>query len=409
MEGEHLDLVDQTLHSGQATDAIHHSPLLTLAAHAAAQRDHAVEHLHVDQDARGVGPGIEMSVTTGAISAPVRKPVALTGDRPTGPLHLGHYVGSLRSRIALQDEADQTILIADLQALTDRMQSFAQVRSDVLEVALDYLAVGIDPAKSTLCIQSGVPELAELSMLLLNLVSVARLERNPTVKEELRLRGFERDLPAGFLIYPVSQAADITAFRAELVPVGVDQVPMIEQTNELVRRLNDLVGRKVLVECRAVLSSAPRLPGIDGKHKMSKSLGNGIALGASPDAIHAAVQRMYTDPKHLRVADPGQTDGNVVFAFLDAFEPASAELEALKAHYRRGGVADRATKARLEDRLQALLGPIRERRAELAADPQRVLEILLEGTRHARKRAAATLADVRQALCLAGSTGLRRP
>ncbi len=341
-----------------------------------------------------------------SLSSP--RPVALTGDRPTGPLHLGHYVGSLRSRIALQDEADQFVLIADLQALTDRMQASAQVRANVLEVALDYLAVGIDPAKSTLCVQSGIPELAELTMLLLNLVSIARLERNPTIKEEMRLRGFERDMPAGFLTYPVSQAADITAFRAELVPVGIDQMPMIEQTNELVRRFNELVGRSVLVECRAVLSTAPRLPGIDGKHKMSKSLGNGIALSASADEISAAVQRMYTDPEHLRVDDPGRTEGNVVFAFLDAFEPGSAELQELKAHYGRGGVADRVVKQRLDDRLQALLAPIRERRLGLAADPARVLRLLDGGTRHARERAAETLADVRHVLHLAGTTSLRK-
>jgi len=300
------------------------------------------------------------------------------------------------------------VLIADLQALTDRMHAFPQVRANVLEVALDYLAVGIDPTKSTLCVQSGIPELAELAMLLLNLVSVARLERNPTIKEEMRLRGFERDIPAGFLAYPVSQAADITAFRAELVPVGVDQMPMIEQTNELVRRFNELVGRTVLVECRAVLSTAPRLPGIDGKHKMSKSLGNGIALSAGADEISAAVQRMYTDPEHLRVDDPGRTEGNVVFDFLDAFEPASAELEELKAHYRRGGVGDSVVKQRLDDRLQALLAPIRERRLELGADPLQILGLLDEGTRRARERAAATLANVRQALRLAGTTSLRR-
>ncbi len=336
------------------------------------------------------------------------KPIALTGDRPTGPLHLGHYAGSLRTRIALQEEAKQYVLIADLQALTDRMPAFGQVRANVLEIALDYLAVGIDPAKSTFCVQSGIPELAELTMLLLNLVSVARLERNPTVKEEMQLRGFERDIPAGFLTYPVSQAADIAAFRAELVPVGADQVPMIEQTNEVVRRFNALVGRGVLVECAAMLSTAPRLPGIDGKHKMSKSLGNAIALSAGPDAIHEAVQRMYTDPEHLRVDDPGRTEGNVVFAFLDAFDPESAELEELKAHYRRGGVADRAVKQLLDERLQALVAPIRERRLELAADPLHIMSLLDEGTRRARERAAATLADVRQALCLAGTTSLRK-
>lgn len=334
-------------------------------------------------------------------------PVALTGDRPTGPLHLGHYVGSLQSRVILQDKARQYVLIADLQALTDNIEAFARIRANVLEVMLDYLAVGIDPDKSTLCIQSGIPELAELTMLLLNLVTVARLERNPTVKDEIRSRRFERGIPAGFLVYPVSQAADIAAFRAELVPVGGDQVPMIEQTNELIRRFNELVGSDILRECRAILSTAPRLPGIDGKHKMSKSLGNAIALSASPDAIRQSVNRMYTDRQHLRVEDPGRIEGNVVFAFLDAFEPGAVELDGLKAHYRRGGLADRVVKDRLNERLQELLAPIRARRAMFAADPAQVLRVLDEGTRRARARAAETLADVRQALRLAGSDAPR--
>ena len=259
-------------------------------------------------------------------------PVILTGDRTTGPLHLGHYAGSLRTRVRLQDEATQFLLLADTQAMTDNVGRHQRVTENVLEVALDYLAVGIDPAKSTLFIQSQVPELAELTQYLLNLVSVARLERNPTIKAEITLRGFERDIPAGFLMYPVSQAADITAFKATQIPVGDDQLPMIEQTNELVRRFNHTVNQPVLVECAAVLSHTPRLPGIDGKAKMSKSLGNAIALNASPDEISKAVKNMYTDPDHLRVTDPGRVEGNVVFAFLDAFEPDLAHVEELKAH-----------------------------------------------------------------------------
>ena len=259
----------------------------------------------------------------------VPRPVVLSGDRTTGPLHLGHYAGSLKARVELQHHADQILLLADLQAPTDNAGRHPKEASHVTEVALDYLAVGIDPALSTLVVQSQVPELAELTMLLMNLVTVSRLERNPTIKEEIRLRGFERDIPAGFLVYPVSQAADITAFQATVVPVGNDQVPMIEQTNELVRSFNASVGADVLAECSALLTSVPRLPGLDGKAKMSKSLGNAIALAASPDEIRAAVRRMYTDPKHLRADDPGTVEGHVVFAFLDAFETDTGRVEQL--------------------------------------------------------------------------------
>src|SRR3712207_1301353 len=244
-----------------------------------------------------------------------RRETILTGDRPTGPLHLGHYAGSLRNRVRLQHDHDQTVLVADLQALTDNAGRAADVRRNVLEVALDYLAVGIDPALTTIALQSAIPELAELTVLYLNLVTVARLERNPTVKAEIEQRGFARDIPAGFLAYPVSQAADITAVRATLVPVGDDQLPMIEQTNEIVRRLAHLAGRPVLPECRALLSDTPRLPGVDDR-KASKSLGNAIALSATPDEIRAAVRAMYTDPGHLRASDPGKVEGNVVFAYL---------------------------------------------------------------------------------------------
>jgi tryptophanyl-tRNA synthetase len=326
--------------------------------------------------------------------------VILTGDRTTGPLHLGHYAGSLTARVNLQHHADQYLLLADIQALTDNVGEHHKVAANVIEVALDYLAVGIDPALSTIVVQSQVPELAELTMLLMNLVTVARLERNPTVKEEMRLRGFQRDIPAGFLVYPVSQAADITAFRATAVPVGSDQLPMIEQTNELVRRFNASVGAEVLVECSALLSPVARLPGVDGKAKMSKSLGNAIALGASPDEIRAAVGRMYTDPRHLRVEEPGAVECNVVFAFLDAFETDRERVAELKAHYRRGGLGDSTLKKLLEDRLQSLIAPIRERRARYAGDRAAVLAMLKQGTERGRERAASTIGMVKRALGL---------
>ncbi|HDR9103391.1 TPA: tryptophan--tRNA ligase [Burkholderia vietnamiensis] len=329
-----------------------------------------------------------------------KQPVILTGDRTTGPLHLGHYIGSLSARVRLQHEAQQFLLLADTQAMTDNVGRHQRVTENVIEVALDYLAVGIDPEKSTIFIQSQVPELAELSQYLLNLVTVARLERNPTIKAEIVLRGFERDIPAGFLTYPVSQAADITAFKATHVPVGDDQLPMIEQANELVRRFNNTVDREVLVECEAVLSHAPRLPGIDGKAKMSKSLGNAITLGASPDEISKAVKNMYTDPNHLRVSDPGQVEGNVVFAFLDAFEHDTAKVDELKAYYRRGGLGDSVVKRILDERLQALIAPIRERRRELETDRGEVLAILRRGTMRAREVAGTTLAEVKGALGL---------
>ena len=328
------------------------------------------------------------------------RPVVLTGDRTTGPLHLGHLVGSLRSRIRLQHEADQFVMLADAQALTDHAGRHRLVTANVIEVALDYLAVGIDPLLSTLFVQSQVPQLSELTQLLLNFVTVARLERNPTVREEIRLRGFERDIPAGFLIYPVSQAADITAFKASLVPVGSDQLPMIEQTNELVARFNRAVGRPVLLRCQALLSDVPRLPGIDGQSKMSKSAGNAILLKDEPEQISSAVQRMYTDGQHLRVEDPGHVEGNVVFALLDAFDPDAAQLEELKARYRHGGLGDSAVKRRLEELLQELLRPIRQVRRRLEADKAQVLAILEEGTQRARERAAATLDEVRHALGL---------
>ena len=330
----------------------------------------------------------------------------LTGDRPTGPLHLGHYVGSLQHRVALQAEYATYVLIADLQALTDHFDAPEQVRAHVLEVMLDYLAVGLDPAVATMVVQSQVPELAELTMYFLNLVSVARLQRNPTVKDEMRQKGFEADVPAGFLVYPVSQAADIAAFKADLVPVGSDQLPMIEQAAELVRRFNRTypgAGGPVLVEPEALLGAVSRLPGTDGEAKMSKSLGNVINLSDSADEVARKVRGMFTDPRHLRVEDPGTVEGNPVFAYLDAFDPDPAAVAALKARYRAGGLGDSVVKARLAEVLDALLAPIRRRRAEWARDPGAVHRFLEEGTARGRTVASATLAEVRRAMRLYGS------
>ena len=329
-----------------------------------------------------------------------QRPIILTGDRPTGQLHLGHFVGSLRSRVGLQDSHHQHILLADAQALTDNADNPDKVRRNILEVALDYLAVGIDPTKTTICVQSCLPALNELTMLYLNFVTVARLERNPTIKSEIQMRGFERDIPAGFLCYPVAQAADITAFKATVVPVGEDQIPMIEQTNELVRRVNRQIGQDLLPECKALLSNTGRLPGFDGKAKMSKSLGNTIVLNASDKDIKKAVNAMYTDPNHLRIEDPGQVEGNIVFAYLDAFDPDKEEVEALKAHYRRGGLGDGTVKKRLEGILKELISPIRERREALAKDPDYIMDILHEGTIKCQNITQATLDEVKDGLGL---------
>lgn len=330
----------------------------------------------------------------------MHKPTILTGDRTTGPLHIGHYAGSLANRLRYQDSHEQFLLLADTQALTDNAHDPQKVRRSVIEVALDYLAVGIDPTRTTICLQSHLPALAELSMLYLNFVTVARLERNPTIKDEIRVRGFGRDIPAGFLCYPAAQAADITAFKATVVPVGEDQAPLIEQTNEIVRRINATAGKPVLPEARAIIPKAGRLPGIDGKAKMSKSGGNAIPLSASPEDIRAAVKAMFTDPNHLRVEDPGHVEGNVVFTYLDAFDPDQDELAELKAHYQRGGLGDGKTKARLEAILQDLIAPIRARRAQLSQDRGYILEVIKEGTERARERTEATKRDVVNALGL---------
>jgi tryptophanyl-tRNA synthetase len=313
---------------------------------------------------------------------------------------LGHYVGSLKSRVALQTTHRQYLLLADTQALTDNAHNPNRVRDNVLEIATDYLAVGIDPAQTTICLQSHLPALADLTLLYLNFVTVARLERNPTIKDEIQARRFGRDIPAGFLCYPVAQAADITAFKATIVPVGEDQAPLIEQTNEVVRRINRQAGAEVLPEAHALIPRIGRLPGIDGKAKMSKSQGNTIQLSATADEIREAVRRMFTDPQHLRPSDPGRVEGNVVFTYLDAFDEDHVAVEELKARYIRGGVGDSMVKMRLEDVLQELLAPIRDRRRALARDPGYVLEVVRCGTAQARQITDETLREVRAALGL---------
>ncbi|SEI09519.1 tryptophanyl-tRNA synthetase [Paracoccus alkenifer] len=324
--------------------------------------------------------------------------VILTGDRTTGPLHLGHYVGSLRNRVALQYQHKQYLLLADTQALTDNAHDPEKVRRNVMEVTLHYLGVGIDPTISTICVQSALPALAELTMLYLNFVTVARLERNPTIKDEIQARGFGRDIPAGFLCYPVGQAADITGFKATIVPVGEDQAPLIEQTNEIVRRLNRQTSKSVLPEARALIPAIGRLPGVDGKAKMSKSQGNAILLSASDEEIKEAVNQMYTDPDHLRISDPGRVEGNVVFTYLDAFDEDREAIAELKAHYRRGGLGDMVLKRRLISVLQTLLAPIRERRLTLAQDRDYLMDVLQTGARIGREITEATKEEVMDAL-----------
>ena len=327
----------------------------------------------------------------------------LTGDRPTGKLHLGHYVGSLRERVRLQNsgEFDKIfIMIADAQALTDNADNPEKVRENVLNVALDYLSVGLDPTKSTLFIQSQVAELFELTAYYLNVVTVSRLERNPTVKNEIAQRGFETSIPAGFLCYPVSQAADITAFDANIVPVGEDQIPMLEQTREIVRKINDIYG-EVLVEPDILLPQnqvCRRLPGIDGKAKMSKSLGNCIYLSDDSATVAAKIKEMYTDPLHIKVSDPGHVEGNVVFTYLDAFCEDKVTVAEMKEHYQRGGLGDVKVKKFLLEVLEEVLTPIRKRRAEYESQPDEVLKILKDGTAAAREKAAEVLARLKGAM-----------
>ena len=333
------------------------------------------------------------------------KPVILTGDRPTGKLHLGHYVGSLKNRVLLQneDKYKMFVFLADQQALTDHAKESAVIKESIGNVALDYLSVGLDPEKVTIFIQSQIPELAELTMYYLNLVSVARLERNPTVKTEIAQKGFGESIPSGFLVYPVSQAADITAFKANFVPVGNDQKPMIEQTREVVRTFNNTYKTDVLVEPEGIFpknEAAGRLPGLDGNAKMSKSLGNGIYLSDDADTVRKKVMSMYTDPNHIRIEDPGQIEGNMVFHYLDIFgrEEDKAEIAAMKEHYQRGGLGDVKTKRYLLEILERELSPIRERRLEYAKDMGEVFNMLKKGSDEARETAAQTLSEVKAAM-----------
>ncbi len=326
------------------------------------------------------------------------KKIILTGDRPTGKLHLGHYTGSLASRVELQDTHRQFVMIADVQALTDHAHEPQKIRENILEVALDYLAVGIDPRKTTIFIQSLVPALSELTLYYLNLVTWNRLKHNPTIKLEIQQKGYGEEVPAGFMIYPISQAADITAFKAEIVPAGDDQIPIIEQTVEIVRKFNRLYNTDILIEPKIVPSIMSRLPGIDGKAKMSKSLGNAIFLSDSPEEITKKVKGMYTDPGHLRVEDPGKVEGNPVFTYLDAFGRDKAKIDELKAHYTRGGLGDSVVKKYLLEVLLAFLEPIRKRREEFAKDPKKVFHYLAEGTKVANAAANNTLGQVRKAM-----------
>ena len=332
----------------------------------------------------------------------MKKETLLTGDRPTGKLHIGHYIGSLKNRVTLQNSElyNSYIMIADQQALTDNARNPEKIRNNLIEVALDYLSVGINPSKSTIFIQSQIPELNELTMHYLNLVTVARLERNPTVKSEIKERNFNMSIPAGFMIYPVSQAADITAFKANIVPVGEDQLPMIEQTREIVRSFNNIYKEDVLVEPRAILpkEGLGRLPGIDGKAKMSKSLNNAIYLSDEPDVIKNKVMSMYTDPNHIRVEDPGTIENNTVFIYLDAFCNELDKLQEMKMHYQRGGLGDVKVKKYLNEIIQAELEPIRNRRKEYEKNLDYVYEVLKEGSNNARKIASNTLRDVRNAI-----------
>jgi len=322
----------------------------------------------------------------------------LTGDRPTGRLHIGHYVGSLNHRVQLQNNYDQFVLIADVQALTDNADNPEKIRKAVTEVVLDYLAVGIDPTKSTIFVQSMIPQIAELTVFYLNLVTTSRLGRNPTVKNEILQKNFGDSIPAGFLTYPVSQAADITAFQANLVPVGNDQIPMIEQTCEIVDKFNRIYA-EVLVRPQALLPDVGgRLPGTDGTAKMSKSLDNAIYLADDEDQVTRKIMSMFTDPDHLRVEDPGKIEGNPVFTYLDAFSQDTQKVAELKEHYARGGLGDVKVKRYLNDVVQEFLKPIRERRQQLSSDMGYINSILLEGCEKAEAVAADTLHTVKSAM-----------
>ncbi len=327
-----------------------------------------------------------------------QKKVILTGDRPTGPLHLGHYVGSLANRIKMQDEYKQYVMMADMQALTDHASQPELIKKSILDVTLDYLSVGIDPKKTTILLQSLIPQISELTMYYLNLVTWNRLKHNPTVKQEIKQKNFKESVPAGFMIYPVSQAADITAFKADLVPVGDDQLPMIEQTNEIVRKFNRIYNSNVLVEAEAIMPEIARLPGIDGQAKMSKTLNNAIYLSDEIDVIKKKVMSMYTDPNHLKIEDPGKVEGNPVFTYLDAFDPDKENLQKMKDHYSKGGLGDVVCKKRLLQVLDNFLEPIRKKRKEYEKDPKYILDLIRDGSKIAQKVAAKTLKEVREVM-----------
>lgn len=330
------------------------------------------------------------------------KKIILTGDRPTGKLHIGHYVGSLKNRVALQNSGDYEtfIMIADMQALTDNARDPEKIRHSLIQVALDYLAVGIDPEKSTILVQSQIPALPELTQHYSNLVTVSRLNRNPTVKNEIKQKAFGQSVPVGFAMYPISQAADITAFKATTVPVGDDQEPMLEQTREIVRTFNSVYHDDILVEPEGYFppKGMGRIPGLDGNAKMSKSLGNAIYLSDDEDTIQKKVMSMYTDPNHIHVEDPGQVEGNTVFTYLDIFDPDKQKVQKLKEQYGHGGLGDVKIKRYLNDVLQAELKPIRERRNQYAEDEQGVYDILKKGSESANKVANQTLKEVRDAI-----------
>jgi len=326
------------------------------------------------------------------------KKIVLTGDRPTGKLHLGHYIGSLKNRVAFQDQYTQYVMIADMQALTDNAEHPEKVRNNILEVALDYLSVGIDPARSTIFIQSMVPQLSEITMYFLNLVSLGRAQQNPTVKDEMKQKGYKSNVPLGFLSYPVSQAADILAFKTDLVPVGQDQLPVIEQTNEIVDKFNRLYA-PVFKRVEAVVPKiGARLPGIEGKAKMSKSLGNAIYLSDTAEELSKKVMQMYTDPGHIHAGDLGKIEGNVVFAYLDAFDPDKEGVAELKKQYKKGGLGDVVLKKRLIAVLEDMLVPVREKRDHWSGRQADVLEMLFAGSSAASAVAARTLAEAKEAM-----------
>lgn len=328
----------------------------------------------------------------------MNKKIILTGDRPTGSLHLGHYVGSLQNRVLMQHDYKQFIILADMQALTDNYNKSYGIKESIFNVTCDYLAAGIDPSQSTIFIQSLIPEISHLCLLFMNLVTVARLQRNPTVKNEINQKNFGESIPVGFFNYPISQAADILAFHADYVPVGDDQIPMIEQTNEIARAFNRIYECSVFHDTEAIISKTSRLIGIDGKNKMSKSLDNAIYLSDTKDMIESKVKQMYTDANHLKVSDPGKVEGNVVFTYLDIFDPHTEEVTALKEQYQRGGLGDMVLKKRLMHVLEELIAPMREKRNHFVQNKKMIWDILHEGSLKAQKTVQETMMKVEEAM-----------